>query len=200
MTATTLALAAAVLASLTDGSHDIVVRRATVPRTGSPQGEVRLVERNHAVVMQTLLESRVIVRVAREIALKEDRGWPETDELRAQSRRYVDALTEAAQAVFHEHARRPELRDQPQRLVIEFVLAPDASVVALYELPAGELRDRDRLTERKLVRSLDLDRAYVERNVTLIAEDSLGMDADLVRRETARIFETNGGALAPPPP
>jgi hypothetical protein len=200
VTAGALVLAAAVLASLTDGSHDIVVRRATVPATGSPQGEVRLIDRDGAVVVQTLLESRVLVRIVREIGLKEDRGWPETNELRAESRRYLDALTEAAQAVLHEHARRPELRDEPQRLVIEFVLAPDAAVVAIYELPADDLRDRDRLPERKLVRSLDLDRAYVERNVTLIAEDSLGMDADQVRRETARIFDTNDGALAPSPP
>jgi hypothetical protein len=200
MIASTLVLAAAVLASLTDGSHDIIVRRATVPATGSPQGEVRLIERNHAVVVQTLLESRVIMRVAREIALKEDQGWPETNELRGESRRYLDALTEAAQAVLHEHARRPELRNEPQKLIIEFVLAPDAAVVALYELPTGEVRDRDRLPERKLVRSLDLDRAYVERNVTLIAEDSLGMRADEVQRETARIFGTNGGASAPPGP
>ena len=97
MIAGALVLAAAALASLTDGSHDTIVRRATVPATGSPQGEVRLIERGRGVVVQTLLESRVILRVAREIALKEERGWPEANELRAESRQYVDALTEAAQ-------------------------------------------------------------------------------------------------------
>ncbi len=183
--ATESSLAPGDLAALTGGGADIIIRRAAVPATGDPHGEVRLIRRDHSIVMQTLLESRVLKRVVREIALKEDRGWPEGSALRDQSRRYVEALEAAAQAVFLEHARRPQLRSERQRLLIEFVLAPHAAVVTLYELPAGTIADRDRLPDKKLVRLLEPPRAYVERNVLLIAQDSLGLSAEDVERAVA---------------
>jgi len=159
-----------------DGSADVIVQRATVPRDGDAQGEVRLVRRGDAIVVQTVLESRVLRRVVREVGLKEKRDWPAGRAGHDQSRAYMAALEDAARAVAHDHARHDERRVHKQKLVIEHVRTDADAFVALYELPVGSLTDRTHLGSKKLVRVLDLSRVYIERDMVLIASDALGVD------------------------
>ena len=64
--------APALPAPLLDAAADRVVARTVVPDATRKVGEVRLVQRGDAVVVQTLLATTVLPRVVAEIRKKED--------------------------------------------------------------------------------------------------------------------------------
>ena len=173
---------AAADARLLDGSRDEVVRAAFVPSEEQPVGEVRLVRRRDAVVMQTVLYTKFLKRVVAEIRRKELAAWPRDRRGHDDSMRYVDAVA-AAQAGIQERFRRREDRgDRRQRMLIEFILAGDVSVVALAEPTLAGTGGRVRVVSRRQIAVLRLSRTYVRGNFHEIARDALGLSGEESRR------------------
>lgn len=160
-------------ARLLDGSRDVVVRAGFVPSEEQPVGDVRLVRRGSAVVMQTVLYTKFLKRVVAEIRKKEMTAWPPGRPGHDDARKYVDAL-QSAQAGIQERFRGREDRgDRSQRMLIEFILSGDASIVAIAEPALVEKGGRMRVASRRQIAVLPLSRAYVRGNIYEIAWDAL---------------------------
>jgi hypothetical protein len=182
--------AAAVGADHAPGDAGRVVNRAYVPSPERRVGEVRLIERGGAVVVQTLLYSKVLKRVVAEIRAKEERNWPPERDGHADMQRYVAALEAARQEIWR---RLPKDRtaDRPQRLLIEFVAGDRAAEVALAEFDFVERHGAVEITARRPLATLDLSAPYVRRNMRLILQDAFGRPADEI---------APAGMLPPEPP
>jgi hypothetical protein len=160
-------------ARLLDGSRDVVVRAEFVPSGEQPVGEVRLVRRGSAVVMQTVLYTKFLKRVVAEIRKKEMAAWPPDRPGHDDAMKYVDAV-QSAQAGIQERFRTREDRgDRSQRMLIEFILSGDASIVAIAEPALVEKGGRMRVASRRQIAVLPLSRAYVRGNIYEIAWDAL---------------------------
>jgi hypothetical protein len=172
-------------ASLLDGAEDRIVQSAYVPSEEQPQGEVRLLRRGDAVVMQTVLHSKFLKRVVAEIRKKESASWPAEREGHADSIRYVDALTEANNRIQQRFRQRKSRSERRQKLLIEFILSEKSALVALYEPELAEEDGRYRVTSKSPVAILELSRAYVRGDIHEIAWDALGLS----KKEAKKLLE-----------
>jgi hypothetical protein len=165
---------------LLDRSNDQILERRPITSRGRRHGEVRVIGRGDAVVIQTLLSSKVLKRVVAGIRDRELESWPPEQEGHAAALSYLaalDAATKAAQARSpkpHEKASTgtTNTRDRRRSLLIEFILSKTRHgvVIAHPELldePSGELT----LTGVRDERALDVPRPFVERDMKLIAKD-----------------------------
>lgn len=162
--------------SLLDPASDRVVARTVVPDTTPKVGEVRLVTRGQATVVQTLLATRVLGRVVAEIRKKEERNWPRDAEGYGDMRRYLDALEAAAADVRTRRDAAGTRRDgdRRSRLLIEFVASDTASGVLFAEFDAADGDGAIEPTSRRPIAALALGRAYVFPNMRLILADAFG--------------------------
>jgi hypothetical protein len=161
-------------ASLLDPASDQVHARTVVPDTTRKVGEVRLITRGEATVVQTLLATKALSRVVAEIRKKEERNWPPDAAGHGDMRRYLDALEAAAADV---RARRdsagPAGRgDRRLRLLIEFVASESASGVLFAEFDATAVDGAMQPRSRRPITTLALGRAYVFPNMRLILADA----------------------------
>lgn len=167
-------------AARVDPSEDEVVARSFVPSPERRVGEVRLIRRSDANVVQTLLYTKVLRRVVGEIREKELANWPEGPG-REDALAYAGALAAAQKRIWGRLVAEGPPRDRRQKLWIEFVLTPvDARVaIGAFEMdePAGEVRVRSRET----LAVLEPSRDYVARNMLLIAADAFRVDGDALR-------------------
>lgn len=168
--------------SIMDGSRDRIVRSASVPSDLLPQGEVRLLRRGEAVVMQTVLNSRYLKRVVSEIRTKESASWPADREGHADSLRYVAALTEGYDRIQRESRQRKNRAERRQKLLIEFILSGKTALVAVCEPELAQKEGHYRVTSKTPVAILDLSRAYVRGNIFEIALDALGLSKNEAKK------------------
>lgn len=176
-----------------DARSDEVLARSPVPSAENPVGEVRLVRRGDADVVQTLLFTKLLARVVGEIRRKELANWPD-DPGRAEALRYVEALAAAQQRLARELESRPPAADRRQKLWIEFVVAPGAAFVAIgtFEL---ETRDGElRAAQREPIAFLEPSRAYVLGNARLIAADSFHAEGAALDALLAPLAQLRGGS------
>lgn len=167
------------LASGREGA-EVVIQHTPVPKEPPHQGEVRVVRRGSTQVVQTLLYSKVMIRVVGAIERKESSAWPKGEDGSQDSRRYVAELRQAYQTVKQRAREKQKAEGKKERFLqlgIEFVLDKDNSYVALY-LPALT-RDEERLElhGQELLKKLPLSRHYVQKNMQLIVQDSFEVDA-----------------------
>jgi len=167
------------LAPLFDASHDEIVRQTAVPSPEQKVGEVRLVRRGDYDVVQTLLYTKVLSRVVAEIRKKELAGWPDGPG-HDDSLRYVEALEGVRRTIWNRMPRDKQIADRRQKLWIEFVLGERAAAVALgaFEMDDGiDAADGGvRVRTREPLVVLEPSRAYVHRNMRLIAADSFHVE------------------------
>lgn len=148
--------------------------RASVPSEAQKVGEVRLVTRGGATVVQTVIATRAPSRVLAEIREKELRNWPAGSEGRADAERYLEALAQAGSVLQGERERldpRDPSADRRSRLLIEFQ-ADDVSagiLVATFESSAEAPYEPDAI--REIARPL-VGGSYVLRNMRLILADA----------------------------
>lgn len=158
-----------------DASADRIVASTPVPDAVRKVGEVRLLARGDAVVVQTLLSTKLLSRAVAEIRVKEEKNWPDAEPGADGRRAYVDALAAAREAL-DRRSPGPEWTDRRQRLLIEFCAGADGSAVIVGtfgEMPAsGETV----LRAREVFVTLDPPREYVLRNLRLIVADSFRVD------------------------
>ncbi len=172
-------------ARLLDGSRDEIVRSEFVPSEEQPVGEVRLVRRGPAVVMQTVLYTKFLKRVVAEIRKKDAGDWPASRRGHDDAMKYVAAIR-SAQAGIQERFRRRERRnDRRQRMLIEFILSRSASIVAIAEPSLAEAGGHARVVSRREIAMLPLSRVYVRGNIYEIAWDAL----KLGRKESRDLLE-----------
>lgn len=169
-------VAGADLSDLEDLSGEILHADTVVPEPSRKVGEVRLLQRGDAVVVQTLLSTRLLERVIAEIGSKEKRNWPEGDEATAA---YLAALDNARRRLEQRDAG-PDWSRRRHRLLIEFAAADDygAVFVGTYDF-AGDGRT---VRDREVFEVLSLRRDYVLRNMRLILADSFGVPVEDVGR------------------
>jgi hypothetical protein len=156
---------------LLDAAADEVVARAFVPSPEQRVGEVRLVRRGDANVVQTLLYTKVASRAVAEIRAKELAGWPDGPG-RADALRYVEALEAIQRRLWQAILARGPGADRRQRIWIEFVLAPRDALVAIGSFEMEGSGDAVRVTARETLATLAPARSYVRRSMALIAADS----------------------------
>jgi hypothetical protein len=170
------------LAPRLDASADRRLERAYVPSPARRAGEVRLLRRGDASVVQTLLYSKLLRRVIGEIRKKELANWPGSPDAAA----YLAALSQAQQTIWRRLPKDRHLPDRRQKLWIEFILAPDAAVVGIGAFEMDEKDGEVLVVRREPLAVLEPSREYVRRNQRLIAADAFpGEDA-------ARALEPEG--------
>lgn len=183
--ATAAATPAAHAARLFDDTRDTIVRNAFVPSEDQQQGEVRLLRRGGAAVMQTVLYTRVLKRVVAEIRKKELANWPPDREGYDDSQKYINAILEARNRIQERFPERRNRGERRQTMLIEFILSNDASLVAIAEPKLEEANGHMRIVSRRPIAVLELSRTYVRGDIYEIARDAL----KLGRKESKDLLE-----------
>jgi hypothetical protein len=168
--------------SLLDARADAVAARTAVPNEARKQGEVRLVTRGDATVVQTLLASKILPRVVAEIRKKEARNWPAGRPGRADMERHRAAIERAAGALAARRDAVGEGGDRWLRLAIELVATRDAAGLVLAEFTGGEVDGQLEPGDRRVIEALPLGRGYVVRNMRLVLADAFGLPDDELSR------------------
>jgi hypothetical protein len=170
---------------------ETVIRHAPVPVDPPYQGEVRLLRRDSATVVQTLLYSKVMNRVVAAIQKKELKGWPQGKEGSEDSRRYIEELLQAYETIRERAKERQKAGDKDRylQLAIEFVLEGERGYVAFYVPTLTQEDDRLVLHKKELLKKLPLSRHYLRRNMQLILEDNFQLEPD----EAAELLQKGTG-------
>ena len=161
-----------------DGSRDVVLRRAFLPSERNVHGEFREVRRGEATCAQTLLYTSALRRAVQRFTRKERASWPEGDSGHDDSQVYIGALEQAKTEVLARFDARVDRDDPKQKMLIEFVLAPDAAFFAIYapEL-AGEADDL-RIAAKEPLVVREVSRAYAGEEIRRMTESAFRGDAD----------------------
>lgn len=162
--------------ALQDGAHDSVVLRAFVPSGLIPQGEVRLIRRGGAVVMQTVLHTGFLERAVARIRSKELASWPPERAGHEDAIRYVDAVVDAGRRIRDSAGTRGGSGgDRRRSMLIEFILSVAASVVEISEPDVERVDGHLRIVSKRPIAVLELSRSYVRGDIREIARDALGL-------------------------
>ena len=160
--------AGAAAEGLTDVAADRELASTVIPDPARKVGQVRLLARGQAVVVQTLLSTKLLSRVIAEIRNKEEKNWPAGD---AAVGAYLAALDSARETV---EKREPaaDWADRRRRLLIEF--AADSGDAAVFIGTFRFAKDGSDTSphDREIFSTLALPRPYVLRNIRLILADS----------------------------
>jgi len=160
---------------LLDGSADEIVRQAFIPSADRVHGELRLVKRGDAWVMQTLIYSARLRRGVQRIEKKELYYWPPGSPGYDDSVRYLEDLETARARVLEEFAVSQQGRGDPrQKMLIELILAPRASGFAFYSVSLDESGERVAISAKTSIAVRSASRAYVERAMRIQAEEGFG--------------------------
>jgi len=160
------------LAPLLDAASDRTLRRSFVPSEAQKVGEVRVLRRGDAEVVETLLYSKVLSRVVAEIRKKELANWPQGQPGCDDALRYVAALESVQKQIWDRLPRSEVVRDRRQKLFIDFVLTGTSAVVAIGAFEMDETNGEVRVSQREPLVVLEPSRGYAERNMRLIAADA----------------------------
>ncbi len=162
------------LAGIATAAEDVVVTKAYVPSSDRRVGEVRIVQRGDAAVIQTLLYTSLLRRAVDAIHDKEDANWPADRPGHADALRYLAALDAQAARVL----AAPAPDDRRRRLLIEFVLEGANASVIVGDFDMEGAADDVRVTARRPVETLAPSPDYVKRNMRLIVADAFDLPLD----------------------
>jgi len=163
-------------AEMLDEQGDQILKSVVVPSMEKPQGEVQLIRRGDLLVVQTLLASPVLKRVARVIDDKEQRNWPETRDGYLDSRRYRDELFRATEQAWEFFRQRQDRSESRQFLVIEFIVGPSRDIIALSVPTITGDYGNMRLTAKQPLQVWRSSDQFVRGNIIEIIQDSFGLD------------------------
>jgi hypothetical protein len=175
-TATALLLSLGFAAAALAKPEDRILQRAFVPTPEEKVGEVRLVQRGDAEVVQTLLYSKLLARVVAEIRRKELANWPEGQPGHDDALRYVAMLASVQKQIWDRMPRDEAGADRRQKMGIEFVLTKNAARVEVGALTLDESNGDVRVLSFEPIESFEPSRLYVQRNMRLIAADSFHVE------------------------
>jgi hypothetical protein len=158
------------LAPWLDMANDQLVRKAFVPNPIQRIGEVRILRRSDATVVQTLIYSKVPERVIGEIRKKENANWPGNADAAA----YLEALAEVQKSIRLPAESRGA--DRRYKIWIDFVAAPETAFIAMGSFQSEVRNGKLEVVSRETLKVLEPSREYVERNQRLIAADSFQVE------------------------
>ena len=167
-------------ARLLDGGADRELRHAFLPSERNVHGELRLLRRGDAWVLQTLLYTPQLRRGVQRMRRKELYAWPEGAEGWADSQRYLADLESAKDHALKRFAARSDEADGRQKLMIELVLGERDAFWAFYDIELDSERESGARAGRATVRSRtpflvrDASRAYLRRALAVQAETGFG--------------------------
>jgi|GEM_PF-1596576 len=163
-------------------ANEEVVYRAVVPSADDPHGEVRLIRRGKATVLQTVLHTKLLRRAVGIIREREAASWVEGSVGHDDSMAYSAALDHAQKKVWWRYKQRGIRDDRRQSLLIEFVVSASEAYVTIDEPQVDEESGVLSIGKRIPLARLDVSREYAKRNIWLIANDSFGVTlADLAQ-------------------
>ncbi len=180
----------ALSSSNVQASTETLIWRAPIPANPPYQGEVRLIRRDSALVMQTILNSKVLRHVVAAIQKKELRDWPEDREGWIDSRRYSDELYRVYESI-QARAKKRKRSDRYLNLLIEFILQERHSFVALYEPTLSKSGDQFSVQEKEVLKKMNTSRAYIYKNLQEIARDSFQLE----EQEVLKLLQPMPGGL-----
>ena len=160
------------LAPWLDATTDRVVERAYVPSAESKVGEVRIVKRGDATVVETLLYTKVLSRVIGEIRKKELANWPGNPD----ATRYVETLERVQKQIWGRLPTTQRVADRRQKLWINFVVAPGVAFVGVGAFEMQEAHGEVEVLRRELLALLEPSPEYVRRNLRLITADAFHLN------------------------
>ena len=164
--------------SLLDDRTDQVLQRTYVPSPEQRVGEVRLIRRGSANVVQTLLYSKILKRVVGEIRKKEESNWRPGADGHGDAVRYLAALERAQEEIWQSVPKAERVADRRQKLMIEFILTEKVAAVVMSTFEMDEVDGEVRIRARKVLDAFEPSRAYVKRNMRLIVADSFALPAE----------------------
>lgn len=167
---------------------DRVVATTPVPDAVRKVGDTRLLARGDAVVVQTLLSTKMMSRVVAEIRIKEEKNWPDGQPGADARVAYIDALTAARDVLEKRVPVGPEWIDRRQRLLIEFAADPVHASFTIGTFEEVPRPDQPGPATREVFTHQEVSRDYVLHSIRLIVADSFRVD----EKEADRI-----GPLAP---
>lgn len=154
-----------------DASADRLEAKVVIPEPARKVGEVRLLSRGNAVVVQTLLSTKLLSRVTGEIRKKEEANWPAAAAGREDAVAYLEAL-EAVRVAVERRSPGVDWADRRRRLLIEFVADAGGQAVLLGTFTTASGTTDLTPASREVLGTLTPSRAYVLRNMRLILSDS----------------------------
>ena len=157
------------LAPLFDTAADAVVSSTPVPSPDRRVGDVRLLRRGDAAVVQTVLDTALLPRVVAEIRKKEEANWPAGKPGHDDAERYVATLEQVADQLRAQQPKDPHRTHRRLHLLIEFALDAKQAAVAISGWNPG---DGGAVRRAEPVVVLQPSRDYVRANMRLIAADS----------------------------
>jgi hypothetical protein len=152
---------------LPDGTRDRIVRRAFIPSDSRVHGEVRVVRRGDATVVQTLLFTSALRRGIQQMRKRELYHWPEGREGHEDSRSFLAELDRAADAVTRD-APTPAA-DPRRKLLIEVAVSSQSAQFALYAPEIVQTGREWTLGPVRLLAVRNVSRAWAERDQRLMA-------------------------------
>ncbi len=171
-----LCAAPAAADNMFDPSNGTIVERATVPPGEKRvQGEVRLVDRDGHLVVQTVLYSKVLKRILGRIIEKEQANWPAAPD---GSLAYRNSLDETVTMVVE--APRGVGNSRQRGVLIEFFVWNEKGFVVISGASIDERSD-EFLRVRRLsapTNTLELSVDYVQENMALILADSFELSRE----------------------
>ena len=166
---------------LLDSSKDRIVRSAFVPSARNVHGEIRLIRRGDAWVLQTVIQSPQLRRGVQRMHKKEIYSWPEGEPGHQDSKRYLEDLEAAKDHVIAEFERRDDRSQRAQQLLIELILSADEALWAFSEIETGHEGSELVILEREEIAVRDASRGYLRRAFRLQAEE--GFDGPVAELE-----------------
>jgi hypothetical protein len=169
-------VACALLASpretaLADPVRDVLIRKAFIPSEKRIHGELRLVKRGGAMVLQTLLYSRFLRLGLDSIRSKELYYWPPSQPGHEDSARYLAAIESAKKNIFADFDAREDKSDPRQKMLIEFVLSKDDASFAVCEVELDQKGREVTIRSRKPLVVERASRAYIARAMKIQADN-----------------------------
>jgi hypothetical protein len=160
------------LAPWLDTAQDQIAKKAYVPNPAQRIGEVRILRRGDATVVETLIYSKVPSRVIGEIKKKENANWPGNADAAA----YLAALEQVQKTVASQVPPDGLRGDRRHKIWIDFVAAPEAAFIAIGTFQSATENGKLVVVSREPLAVLEPSREYIERNQRLIAADSFHVE------------------------
>ena len=171
-------LSVAAQSVLGEPASDRLISSKIVPQGKSPHGEVRLLLRGDAIVVQTILYSKVLKKVLAVIERKETRFWTDEKAGYVDSMRYGEALYQDFTEIWRRFKERENREERRQAMLIEFSVSEQAARVEIYAPSlTGEPGTLQILAQQPL-NSLRVSRRYAIGSLFEICRDSLGLETE----------------------
>ena len=157
---------------------DVIDTRKPVPSKEKPQGELRLVSRGEARVIQTLIFSRFPSRFLKAMKKIEAIAWPIEMIGKGDSNLYMTGVELAIGYANTQYPFRKNKEDKRKKLLMELVYSPKHCFAAFYLFELDDSKDVPTVATRELFSLVPLSSQYVKREQVLILEDAFEFDRE----------------------